>query len=572
MPALVSLNVGLPRDVPWQGRTVHTGIWKQPVTGDRMVRRLNIDGDGQGDIAGHGGPNRAVMVYQTESYDFWRDYLGRDDLTFGQFGENFTVDGLPDSEVCIGDRYRIGGAEFEVSQPRVTCFRVGMRVGEPNLPSLLVAHHRPGFYLRVLREGPVRAGDEIVRIGRGSLSVAEVDALLYLPNKDRAKLHQAAALPALSIGWRDSFTDLLAAPESGATSPSPGWSGFRPLRVVDVVTETPAVKSIHLAGDALPAALPGQYLTVRVPGAADPAPVRSYSLSGAPGAPAYRISVKRDGLVSRWLHTEVRPGQVLEVAAPRGDFVLADGTNPVVLVSAGIGVTPVLAMLHSLSGSGLSGSGLSGSGLSGEGPVDGGREVWWLHGARTAADSALAAEARGLLDAIPGSHRHVFYSATGRRMTPGALAALGIPLDATAYLCGPPTFLTDVESALRGLGLTDVRSELFGGRAAINPGVVGERTRPPHPPAGPPGDGPPVTFARSGLTVPFAGGGSSLLEFAESCDVPTRWSCRTGVCHLCETPLLAGSVEYSPEPLEAPAPGNALLCCSRPTSALVLDM
>src|SRR3954468_1905639 len=183
---LVSVNVGMPKDVPWRGKTVHTGIWKSPVEGPVMVRRLNIDGDGQGDLAGHGGEQRAVMVYQTESYDYWRDYLHRDDLEPGQFGENFTVSGLADRDVCIGDRYRIGQAEFEVTQPRVTCFRVGMRLGVPQLPALLVAHHRPGFYMRVISEGEVQAGDDIVRtrVGRHALSVADIDALLYLPERN----------------------------------------------------------------------------------------------------------------------------------------------------------------------------------------------------------------------------------------------------------------------------------------------------------------------------------------------------------------------------------------------------
>src|SRR3954454_884332 len=131
MGTLLSVNVGLPRDVAWQGRTVHTGIWKQPVAGPIMARRLDLDGDGQGDLNGHGGEQSAVLVYQIQSYRYWQDQLGRDDLEFGQFGENFTVDGLPDDDVHIGDRYRIGEAEFEVTQPRVTCFRVGMRLGVP---------------------------------------------------------------------------------------------------------------------------------------------------------------------------------------------------------------------------------------------------------------------------------------------------------------------------------------------------------------------------------------------------------------------------------------------------------
>jgi MOSC domain-containing protein YiiM len=164
---LLAVNVGMPRDVEWEGRTVHTGIWKDPVDGRRMVRRLNVDGDGQGDTQGHGGVNRAVFVYQLESYRYWQEYLGRDDFTYGQFGENFTVDGIADDDVCIGDRYRIGSALFEVSQPRVTCYRVGIRMSEPRMPSLLVAHRRPGFYFRVLEEGEVGAGDAIERVERG---------------------------------------------------------------------------------------------------------------------------------------------------------------------------------------------------------------------------------------------------------------------------------------------------------------------------------------------------------------------------------------------------------------------
>jgi hypothetical protein len=139
MARLVSVNVGLPRDVAWRGQTVRTAVWKEPVTGRRPVTRLNVAGDGQADLAGHGGENRAVMVYQLDSYRHWEKHLGRADFTFGQFGENFTVDGLADDEVCIGDRYRIGTALFEVSQPRVTCYRVGIRMDEPSMAAFLVS-------------------------------------------------------------------------------------------------------------------------------------------------------------------------------------------------------------------------------------------------------------------------------------------------------------------------------------------------------------------------------------------------------------------------------------------------
>lgn len=579
MASLVSLNIGLPQDVPWSGRTVHTGIWKQPVDGPRLVRRLNVDGDGQGDLHGHGGDNRAVMVYQVDSYRHWRHHFGRDDIDFGAFGENLTVDGLPDDEVCIGDRYRIGAAEFEVTQPRVTCFRVGMRLGEPEMASLLVAHHRPGFYLRVLTEGRVEAGEEIVKIGDGPerMSVAEIDALLYLPHRDTATLRRALRIPALSPGWQGSLRELLGTAEraeSGAEPPAaaePAWAGFRRLRVRDTIAESATITSIYLeAQDApsLPAARPGQYLTLRLTGAGDPAPVRSYSLSSAPGAVDYRISVKREaqGRASGYLHDAVKPGVMVDVAAPRGDFVLQDGTNPVVLVSAGVGVTPVMAMLHRLSDE--------------HSP----REVWWLHAARRPAEHAFAAEAHGLLGPLPRTHEHVYYSAvtpdelqrTGARagrLTREVLAGLDLPADASAYVCGPADFMTDVREAMEGMGIVDVRTELFGALAAISPGVIGQARVPPHPPPGPYGTGPLVTFARSALTVPFdSSTNGTLLELAEACDVPTRWSCRTGVCHTCATPLLTGQVSYHPDPLEPSDAGSVLICCARPDSELVLDM
>jgi MOSC domain-containing protein YiiM len=211
MPRLLSVNVGLLRDVTWNGKTVRTSVWKSPVTGRRMVRKLDIDGDAQADLAGHGAEHRAVFVYQMDSYHSWERFLGRRDFTFGQFGETFTVEGLPDNEVCIGERYRIGGAECEITQPRVTCHRVGIRMNEPRMPALLVEHHRPGFYFRGLLEGEVGAGDDIVKIADGPerITVADTDALLYLPGHSNEELQRALRIPALSKGWQSSFQAML---------------------------------------------------------------------------------------------------------------------------------------------------------------------------------------------------------------------------------------------------------------------------------------------------------------------------------------------------------------------------
>jgi ferredoxin len=299
---LLSVNVGLPRDVDWQGKTVYTGIWKYPVDGPAMVRRLNIDGDGQGDTNGHGGEQRAVFVYQIQSYRYWQRHFGRDDFSYGQFGENLTVDGLPDDEVCISDRYRIG-------------------------------------------------------------------------------------------------------------------------------------------------------------------------------------------------------------------------------------------------------------------------------------------EADALLASLPHAHEHVFYSAaapsqpqsataTAGRLTKDKLVALAVPADATAYVCGPASFMSDIGDALTAAGLepAQIHTELFGALPSINPGLTGQTRRPPHQPPGPPGTGPLVTFSRSGISAPFPAGERNVLELAEACDVPARWSCRTGVCHTCVTPMLSGDIGYSPDPLEPPAGGDVLICCARPRTDIVLDM
>jgi ferredoxin-NADP reductase/MOSC domain-containing protein YiiM/ferredoxin len=578
-PVLLSVNVGMPRDVSWQGKTVHTGVWKQPIDGPAMVRRLNIDGDGQGDLNGHGGEQRAVLVYQIQSYRHWAKHFGRDDLSYGHFGENLTVDGLPDDEVCIGDRYRIGEAEFEVTQPRVTCYRVGLRLGEPQMAALLVSHHRPGFYMRVLAEGHVQAGDQIVktRTGPHALTVADTDALLYLPGTDRSRLRDAMKIPALSTGWQQSFRELLAGAAGGglvapASPGTPAWAGFRPLKVTKVVRESETVSSIFLEstdGTALPAAEAGQYLTLRIPGAGQPAPVRSYSLSSAPGAETYRISVKHEdnGVASSYLTGELQPGTILDAAAPRGEFVLDRSAGPVLLISAGIGATPVMSMLHQLASS------------------SSGREVWWIHGARRPEEQALAAEAHDLVGSLTNAHEYVCYSAAtptqarrahaaAGRLSRDKLAALGLPASATAYLCGPSSFMTDMQDALTALGIdrAAIHTELFGGRSAINPGLTGQTGRRPHQPPGPPGTGALVTFARSGISAPFSTTARSILEFADACDVPTRWSCRTGVCHTCITTLLSGRISYSPDPLDPPAEGEVLICCARPQADLVLDL
>jgi ferredoxin-NADP reductase/MOSC domain-containing protein YiiM/ferredoxin len=579
---LLSVNVGRPRNVAWEGKTVRTAIWKDRVDGPRMVRKINIDGDDQADRKAHGGEHRAVFVYQIESYAYWRQHLGRHDFTYGQFGENFTVEGMADDEVCIGDRFQIGEATFEVTQPRVTCFRVGIRMRDPAMPSLLVSHHRPGFYLRVLQEGEVEAGQPILKLSDGpeQMSVAEIDALLYLPKRSRRNLARATQIPALSEGWQSSFRSLLeqldSPPGAGGAAEGGAWAGFVPLPVKAIRRESEEITSFEFAADGVsPVAVarPGQFLTLRLwPNGGQNEPIlRSYSMSSPASEDGYRISVKRErgGIGSTYLHDEVAVGDTIEVAAPRGNFVLDDEERPVVFASAGVGATPVLAMLHQLAE---------------ERSL---RSVWWLHGAHDGGHHAFREEVDELLGSLADSHRLVCYSQPGAgdgprgsaydvagRLVPTLLGEERVPIDAVYYLCGPPAFLRDFGAGLaaRGVPAQQVHAEIFGSQEPLNPGIVQTGPHRPHKPKGRAGTGPLVSFVRSNLAVRWDPDYENLLELAEDCEVPVRFSCRTGVCHYCETGCLNGSVDYDPNPLEVPAPGKVLLCCSSPHSDLALDL
>jgi MOSC domain-containing protein YiiM/ferredoxin-NADP reductase len=587
MARLLSVNVGLPRDIEWKGRTVHTGIWKDPVRGRCRVSRLNIEGDGQGDLAGHGGEQRAVFVYQIESYRYWQERLKRTDFVHGQFGENFTIEGLPDDTVCIGDRYQIGSALFEITQPRVTCYRVGIRMGEPQMPALLTSTGRPGFYFRVLQEGEVGAGDDIVKVGeaRDRMTVTEINALLYSPSHAHDRLERALKIEALSPGWRSSFEALLRSDMTATSDGNAGLvpaiaahpvaPGFQPVTVTALDQECADVLSLTMQdaeGQPLRTALPGQYVVLRLRPTASGAPLfRSYSLSGPASIERYRISVKIEpnAAAGTYLREHLRVGDVLDISLPRGSFTLRAEERPVVLLSAGIGVTPVLAMLHALAESRST------------------REIWWLYQTRDRQHHPFAAEVRRLMLALANGRSHVCYSRPGPHdkmaedfdstghLSRSVFVKVGIPREADVYLCGPTRFMWDMKEALVMFGIAPERFhlELFNGSESMTPGVVGAVARPPHPPAREANAGALVSFARSGIATHWDRTAyQSLLELAEACDVPVRWSCRAGVCHTCESGLVSGAVVYAPEPLDKPAGGNVLMCCSQPIQDIVIDV
>jgi ferredoxin-NADP reductase len=458
---------------------------------------------------------------------------------------------------------------------------------EPRMAALLVAHHRPGFYFRVLEEGEVGAGDEILRVAEGPerLTVAEVSALLYLPGPAKGEIERALRIPALSPGWKSSFEALLrqmAQPGSrtgnaGLASPEQmvtAAPGFRPLKVVGIDRESRSVVSLVLEPtDSRPLTfpLPGQFVVLRLRPKPNVPPIsRSYSLSDLPGFTHYRVTIKEEpyGIASTYVSTQLRAGEVLDVSEPRGAFTLQRGDLPVVLLSAGVGVTPVMAMLHALAA---------------QASV---RQMWWIFGARNGRDHTFAREARDLIAKLPNARSHIQYSRpdptdrlgfdfdAGGRLTATVLDELGVPLESDFYLCGPSTFLADFTAGLadRGVAHDRIHTEIFGSGKPITPGIAEVSRPPPHAPAGPVGEGPSVSFARTGLTVSWNSRFQSLLELAEACDVPVRWSCRTGVCHTCECGLISGSVNYDPAPLDPPAAGNLLICCSRPREDMVIDL
>jgi ferredoxin-NADP reductase len=437
----------------------------------------------------------------------------------------------------------------------------------------------------VLQEGEVAAGDDIAKIADGPerISVAEVDALLYLPGHSSEQLQRALRIPELSEGWRSSFQAMLQQDLSSKTAmgnpglayeeQAPAWPGFRQMRVANIKKESESVTSFILSpidGATLPAFQAGQFVVLRLLVDSDKPPVlRSYSLSDLPAADHFRISVKSEsnGIGSSFLCNRTHLRDVFDVSAPRGSFTLRPGQNPTVLLSAGVGATPVLSMLHSLAAEKSQ------------------REIWWIYGARNRVDHPFAEESRSLLKQLSRGRGYIVYSRPAATDQVGAdfdasghidialLQRIGVSQSSDFYLCGPASFLQNMRDGLRNRGVLaeNVHTEIFGSREALTPGMA-QVVHTPHPPQGPPGSGPPVSFARSGISAAWDPKFASLLELAEACDVPVRWSCRTGVCHTCMTGLIGGSITYNPEPLERPAPGNVLVCCSQPNAGVTLDL
>ena len=572
----------MPKDIVHNNKTVTTGIFKEPVEGRVMLHRLNLDGDGQADLWGHGGAFRVVYVYSFENYAYWARELGRDDFTIGQFGENFTVEGMLEDDIHVGDVFRVGNALVEVSQPRVPCYKLAIKMGIEGFQNQFMTSGRMGFYFRVLEEGEVGAGDtiELFRRDPGAMTVRAVNELLYFDKENLTGTAKALDIPALAHGWKGSFEERLAK----AAVPAKTRGKYRTFIVDRKECESETITSFYLVPDdgaALPSFLPGQFLTFELTVRGQPKPLlRTYSISDGPNPNRYRVSIKREpappdrpdltpGLSSNYFHDQVEVGTKLRVGAPRGKFHLdPDGERSVVLLSAGVGLTPMVSMMNTIVQSGT------------------GRPVWFIHGARNGREHAMGMHVRQMVETNENVHAHIRYSqpeavdVEGRdyhsqgRVDVALLKQL-LPFDDHEfYLCGATPFMRSLYCGLLSLGVSEKRIhyEFFGPAS-----ILKEDAKPIGPAQEPTAEvelagGIQVTFARSGVTVDWDSACESILDLAERHGLSPDYSCRSGICQTCMCTMVEGEVEYLDEPLDEPDPGCVLICSSKPKTSLVLEL
>ena len=581
---LLSVNVSLPKTIAYDGKSVTTGIYKEPVAGRVMVRRLNLEGDGQADLTVHGGVDKAVYVYDLASYRYWRRQLGRADLAYGHFGENLTVEGLPDDQVHIGDVFRVGEALLEVSQPRVPCFKMELKMKMPGFSRQFLANGRLGFYFRVLEEGSVCAGDpiELVKSGPEQMSVRETAHLLYFGYDNLDRIHRALRIPALSQEWRDAFAERLRTSEGIPKKrrvAARAWPGFRTFIVDKKVPESLDITSFYIIPEdhvPLPVYLPGQSLTFKLKIPDRPRPViRTYSLSDGPCHEGYyRVTIKREpppadpsmASGSHYFHDQVEPGTRLSVAAPRGDFHLdPEEETPLVLLSGGVGLTPMISMLNTIVHVGKK------------------RPVWFVHGTRNGVLHAMCKHMRQLAAENDNVRVHICYSQprpedvqgldydSPGHVTVDLLKQILPDKEKDFYLCGPPPFMKSLFKDLRSWGVPEsrIRYELFGPASLLTEGAR-VPLRKPKPVKG--ANDFEVVFLQSGITARWDSEYDNLLDFAEDLGIYPEFDCRSGICQTCMHELLEGEVDYIFEPLDPPYPGRVLLCCARPKTNLVIDV
>jgi ferredoxin-NADP reductase/MOSC domain-containing protein YiiM len=579
---VLSVNVGLPREVVYQGRIVKTGIFKEAVRTRVRACTLGLEGDGQADLTVHGGSDMAVYAYPRQHYGFWEAELGRRDLPFGQFGENLTIEGLSEEATRVGDRFRIGTTLLQVTQPRIPCYKLAIRMAQPSdFPRRFQATGRLGFYFRICEQGDIGAGDAIELVDRdeASVTIAEFVDTYVDHMQEPGRLTRILASRDLSESWCGFLKKALRKAEPGIGSI--GWTSFRPFVVDRKIVEGRDVTSFYLApvdGAPPPAFKPGQFLTFRFTIPGHPRPVtRTYSLSSAPRSDHYRITVKRTspppgrsdlpgGLSSTYLHDCVERGARLCVKAPRGDFHLDPlEPGPVVLLSGGVGITPMISMLEAIVESGSS------------------RPVWFVHGARNGQTHIMGALARRIATEHPNVRVHICYShpnpddVLGRDYDDAGHVSIDLirrllqPDGYEFYLCGPTPFMKSLYAGLLDWSVPEARIhyEHFGPATVLAPVSPGDGKAAAD---GNNANAVEVLFARSGLTANWDPSVESLLDLAEVKGLRPDYNCRSGVCHTCISRLIEGHVDYFLDVADQPDPGYVLICCSRPRGRVVIDL
>lgn len=581
MIQLLSVNVSLPKEITFKGKTVRTGIFKQPVQGRVRINKLNLEGDGQADLIGHGGEFRAVYVYSFDNYAHWARELGRTDFTFGQFGENLTVEGMLDHDVHVGDIFRIGTALFEVTQPRVPCYKLAIKMGVEAFYNRILESGRLGFYFRVLEEGDVGAGDVIERVKVDSIgmTIIEANKLMYFDKGNLEGFRTALGVAAFSPGWRATFEGRLAKAQTAVQTKE----DLRTLIVNRKVTESETITSFYLAsedGEPLAPFLPGQFLPLKldIPGQWKPI-FRTYSLSDSPNKGYYRLTIKRElapanqpdvypGVSSNYFHDQVEPGTQLLTKSPRGKFYLdPHGKTGVVLLSAGVGLTPLVSMLNAIVDSGSK------------------RPTWFIHGSRNRREHALGQHVRRVAGESSNVHVHIRYSKPLAEDTLERhyddvghvdIELVKRLLPSTAfdfYLCGPAPFMKSLFNGLLVWGVAESRIhyEFFGPASAL-----AERIKVARPKRAAAAseccEEIEVTFSKSGVKANWNPSFESILDLAEANGLSPDYSCRSGICHTCKCKLQDGEVEYVQEPLDLPEEGSVLICCSKPKTNIVVEV
>lgn len=563
----------MPIYIDIRGKRVRTSILRERSTEPLRVCPAGAEGN---ETAVH---TEHLLAFSAAHYDYWANRLGVPPGTwpYTHWGENLVVSGLAEEDLPIGTTLRVGpSAVLQVTSPRNPCFKLSWRLGQPDgiLPDIL-ASGRTGFYLRVIEPGRIFDGDgiEVIRPASPAASVADMARLLaHREEATPAAIQAVLELDGLGVQCAGMLRQALTDNQDRGRTRDHRWTGWRPFTVADVTVAAEGVRSYVLRpadGAAIAPFRAGQHVAVRLADGTGRVHTRAWSLSDYEDRPgAYRLSIKRSGrgAASDLMHERVSVGSTVELKAPAGSFCLDRSSNhPTILISAGIGVTPLLAMLKAYAALGPAAP-----------------PVHWIHVTRNGRSHAHRTEAEVLLGGQPNTLRHVRYTA------PDATDRLGIDYDAAGrltadalrrevaayrypifgrevelpgaagefYLCGPAAFEEDVRRMLTAIGAApgSIRSENFGNGTS----AAGSPAR--------------VRFARSAVEAEWTPG-SSLLELAEEAGIAAEHECRAGTCHSCETAVVSGEVAYDREPPVRPAPGMALICRSRPaTPVLVLDL